>query len=109
MKDFNEIGKNLPYAESEEYVSELVERCANRAIAATPALHKRNIVRRISYYATTAAAAAAVTIIMVMHFSQPSPLERVEKSAALPQVLSKMSDEQVKNVEYYTVDDIPEY
>ena len=31
--DFETVGKRMPYVETEEYVSRLVDRCADRAIA----------------------------------------------------------------------------
>ncbi len=109
MKEFCEIGKKLPYNESNDYVMGLVGKCADMAVVSAPAIKKHGLVKRIYFIATGVAAAALLAFMSINYVNKVNAYEQINKSQTLPQVLSTMSDEEVMDVSYYTVDDIPEY
>jgi len=61
MKDFAEIGKRMPYAESEEYLEQLIQAATNKAIAKQK---PQTRIRSLSMGATAAAAAIVLCIFI---------------------------------------------
>ncbi len=122
---FKEIGTRLPYHESDEYISSLVNRCADKALQSRPQHMRHAAIRRIWLSAASIAAVVAVTLTASLYVGTSSPashntdaaamrlsacnMESIEKSAPLNEVIDEMSDEQLAIVAYYNTDDIPEY
>lgn len=123
---FKEIGTRLPYHESDEYISSLVNRCADKALQSRPQHMRHAAIRRIWLSAASIAAvvvAVALTATLYIDTSSPAShntdaaalqlsacnMESIEKSAPLNEVIDEMSDDQLAIVAYYNTDDIPEY
>lgn len=126
---FNEIGKRLPYGETDEYVSNLVESCTNKAIRSADTKHLRP--KFLWLRATKVAAIVAVAVAAALSLKlltstndnatgpeQPATAQNAEysitdvkHSAPLNEVIAEMSDDQLAMVAYSPTDeiDIPEY
>jgi hypothetical protein len=108
MNEFEEIGKKLPYVESEEYVDSLVERCTQHVVASKPVVKRRALHKW--YYAASAVAAAIVIAFLAFSFlGRDNDYERISHSQNLDQVLSEMSDNQAQDISCYSVEEVPEY
>ena len=88
------VGKRLPYAETDEYIGSLIDRCADRAIAlrdGSRGSHRRSgsFMRRMGIAATSMAAAIA-------------------QSSSLGEVLSSLSNDELATLDYYTLEDLPD-
>lgn len=123
---FKKIGTRLPYNESDEYISSLVNRCADKALQSRPQKIRHTAIRRIWLSAASVAAVVAIALTAtiyiigtpahVSHNTDTSAqqlsacnIESIEKSAPLNEVINEMSDDQLAIVAYYDTDDIPEY
>ena len=105
MKEFENIGKGLPYKESPEYVGQLVNRCREAAIrqAETP----RHAARPWFFGTVVLAAAAAIAVGIFLW----SPLSgsRLLKSSPIDRFLASLTDEEVAMIVDGPVEDIPEF
>lgn len=110
MKDFKEIGKRMPYTESEDYISSLIEKGIDKAIAEKGSNTNLLFFRRTAI-AASAAAAIFVGIFFTFDFSKDSKnvATQIAKSQPIDEVLNSLSDEQVLALTTYSLDDIPEY
>ena len=105
---FNDIGKRMPYRESDEYLNDLIEKSTKKAIQHHSAA-RRNWRRRFM-----AASAAAVTLLIlgigVALFNgrdaQPVPMG---DQGPLDEFLSTLSDEEAAQLPFYEMEEIPEY
>lgn len=94
MKEFENIVTELPYKESQEYVENLVQRCAAKA-AATP-----KVVKPWFYGGAAVAAAAAVAVGVFLATPKTSPMDSF---------LASLSDEEAAMIVDWPITDIPEY
>lgn len=94
MKEFENIVTELPYKESQEYVENLVQRCAAKA-AATP-----KVVKPWFYGVAAVTAAAAVAVGVFLATPKTSPMDSF---------LASLSDEEAAMIVDWPVTDIPEY
>ncbi len=105
---FNDIGKRMPYRESDEYLNGLIEKSTEKAILHHSAA-RRNWRRRLM-----AASAAAVTLLIlgigVALFNgsdaHPAPMSG---QGPLDEFLSTLSDEEAAQLTFYEMEEIPEY
>ena len=88
MKDFEEIGKQMPYRESDAEVDALLSRVQARTLAEAPAKRKRALVNQNS---------------------SNSIYHTIINSESMAEVLSDMDSEAVAAQEYYTQNVLPEY
>lgn len=113
MKDFEEIGKQMPYRESDAEVDALLSRVQARALAEAPAKRKRALVTRYISYAASAAAVAVIALTVGLHLmsqnSSNSIYHTIINSESMAEVLSDMDSETVAAQEYYTQNVLPEY
>ncbi|MGN0229717.1 MAG: hypothetical protein ACI4BH_07905 [Muribaculaceae bacterium] len=112
MKDFEKIGKKMPYRESEEDVDALLSRVTARALAEAPSKRKRTMVTRYISYAASAAAVAVIAVTVGLHLmnqSSTSIYDTVINSESMAEVLSDMDSEALAAQEYYTVNVLLEY
>lgn len=110
MKDLTKyVGKRMPYAENDEYVAQLIDRCTDKAISGKPnTQHRPTLIKWLS----AGASVAAVLITGVLVFSLQSKdnaFDSYHNSMPLSEVLSSMSDEDLMCVSYYELDDLTEY
>lgn len=125
MKDdlFNQVGKRLPYKESDDYVSGLIERCAEEALK-NPKKKRHTAETMWLRIAGVAAVMALVVTVAINLWNQGNAsdmqeqqslamvecdAESVNESAPLNEVLTEMTYDQLSLVSYYYTDDIPEY
>mgnify|MGYP007101837131 CR=1 FL=1 len=108
MKDFEIIGKQMPFAESEEYVKQLVEHTANQAIRHRPKA------KTVSLHVKLAAAVmlillATASLVYYNKFTEPEQLTAEQVQDPLDQFLNGLTDDEVQLLAYYDIDEIPEY
>ena len=109
MNTFENIGKKMPYTESDDYVNALVEqtteqtlRQAARPQAKTGSLHRWAI-------------AATVTALLgfgALTWLSPATGKQVadnEQYSPVDDFLNRLSDDEAQLLAYYEIEDIPEY
>ncbi len=110
MKNFENIGKRMPYAEEKDYVKQLIDH------ATETALHQQPKAKTLSLRAKWMAAAAAVLVLLTgagitYHFhateaTQPVVAENIP--GPIDDFLDSLSDEDVQLLAYYEIEEIPE-
>lgn len=105
MKEFQNIGKRMPYAESNEYLSQLLSQATEKAISQPVTTTTR----------TWLAAAAIATLLAVAGISyfqhQPTTgqLSASLEESPIEQFLNELSDDDVQFLACYDIEEIPEY
>ena len=109
MKDLEHFaGKRLPYKENDDYVSRLIAKSADVAIAQAKQSQKKRFKTVLVRWCSVAAMVAV--IVSAYWWNAPeSEFEQYKNSASLADVLDSMSDEQVMNLYCYELEEIPEY
>jgi len=107
MKEFEIIGKRMPFAESDDYVRQLVESTTEKALQQPKAkVHSLRIV--------LAAAAAIVLLIAgigITYYNKvTTEVQQTAQQTESPmeQFLNGLTDEEVQLLAYYEIEDIPE-
>ncbi len=110
MKDFENIGKRMPYTEDKEYVSKLIERSTEAALQQQPKAKTVSLRKK-----WMAAAAVAVVLLAgagaIFHQQAEEPVQQVvaeETSGPIDEFLDDLSDEDVQLLAYYEIEEIPE-
>jgi len=110
MKDFENIGKGMPYAEDQDYVGRLVESATDRALRQAP---KAKTVRLKAKWMAAAAAAALLIAgagITYHHsLSTPQPQLAEETTGPIDIFLNSLSDEDALLLTSYEIEEIPEF
>ena len=109
MKEFSdEIGKKMPYNESEEYLDSLIDRAIEQAI-------KQHAGDRGSHrWMVMAASAAAVALLLisigvtVMNYESRQTVT-LQSEGPIDEFLSSLTDEEVAQLPYIEIEEIPEY
>lgn len=100
MNDFEKVGKQMPYNESESYVSSFIEQCMLKAISEKES-------RKKSFVRMAVRGCMATLLILSIGLSFYSKIEdaarlriedSVETTVSLDEALSSMSDEQIENL-----------
>lgn len=108
MKEFETIGKKMPFAESDEYVRQLINDATEKAISQPKA-------KVVSMHTWLAAAAAAVVLLAgigITYYNKVAvnaPLVAEQTEAPVEQFLNGLTDEEVQLLAYYEIEEIPEY
>lgn len=110
MKDLlNDIGKKMPYSESQEYLDGLIDRTTDQAI-------KQQIVARSKRrWGVMAASAAAVALLLVsigltvMNNESQRPTVSLQSQGPIDEFLGSLTDEEVAQLPYIEIEEIPEY
>ena len=110
MKDIlNDIGKKMPYSESEEYLDGLIDRATEQAV-------KQHVVargkRRRGVMAASAAAVALLLVsigLTVMNNESQRPDVTLQTQSPIDEFLSSLTDEEVAQLPYIEIEEIPEY
>lgn len=109
MKELEQFaGKRMPYKESDEYVSRLIDRCVGNAMSGNS---KRNSEAVKTFWLRLSSVAAVLALVVTAYFGfmNESEFDVYKDSATLAEVLASMSDEQVMDLYCYEIDEIPEY
>lgn len=110
MKDLlQDIGKKMPFEETEAYLDGLIHRATEDAIKQQGREHGT---RRLVTRATSAAAVALVTIgiglTVFNHMAKQEPIN-MHSDGPIDEFLSTLTDEEVAQLPYYDIEEIPEY
>ena len=110
MKQFETIGKKMPYSEQEQYLDELISRSTETAIRQAP--RRSTGIRRMRYSIAAALAllvAVGTTLLMTPSAPAPATAQSANNLSPIDQFLSNISDEEAQMLAYYDIEDIPEY
>ena len=108
-EQLNDIGKRLPYQESEEYLNELIDAKTENAIRLQGRANTRKRWRIM------AASAAAVVLLLIgfgvslMHDPAWQPIVAQSSDGPLDDFLNSLSNEEAAQLPYYEIEEIPEY
>ena len=127
MKQFEDIQKRMPYAESKDYLNRLIEQSTEQAILQAGKPKAR--VRTLRPLITSAAAAAILLLIIAVTQLRPASDQLAE--AELPQdtitlaadnalladasdgpideFLNTLTDDEAQQLSYYEIEEEPEY
>lgn len=106
---FDNIGKKLPYSESDEYLDSLLDRVAQHAI------RQQYQTRWKKHWALKAASVAAVVILVlgigltVMDKGNNQSVAIQQADSPIDEFLNSLTDEEVAQLPYYEIEEIPEY
>ena len=110
MKDLlNDIGKKMPYNESEEYLDGLIDRTTGQAIKKHAVAGGR---RRWGVMAASAAAVALLLVsigLSVMNNESQRPSVTLQSQSPIDEFLGSLTDEEVAQLPYIEIEEIPEY
>lgn len=110
MKELlNDIGKKMPYSESEEYLDGLIDRTTDQAIK-RQAMGRRR--RRWGVMLASAAAVALLVIsigLTVISNESQQPAVTLQSGGPIDEFLGSLSDEEVAQLPYIEIEEIPEY
>ena len=107
MKELEAIGKKMPFAESDEYVRQLVDNATEKAL-------QQPKVKVHSLRVVLAAAAAIVLLIAgigITYYNKvtaEAQLTAQQTESPMEQFLDDLTDEEVQLLAYYEIEDIPE-
>ena len=105
----NDIGKKMPYHESEAYLGHLIEQATEQAIIHE---HKRKSSGRLAVMLTSAAAVVLLVVgigLTVINHGSNKALASQQVESPIDQFLNTLSDEEVAQLPYYEIEEIPEY
>lgn len=106
---FNDIGKRLPYEENEDYLNKLIEEMTERAI------QQQSRSKRFTRLAIMITSAAAVVLLIVgigisvFNTSNKADYTVLSSEGPIDEFLNSLSDEEVAQLPYYEIEEIPEY
>lgn len=110
MKQFNEIGKKMPFRENDEQVDALLLNITARAIEQAPKRRRTAVVRRFAFAASAAAVVALMISVAVNILNaKPSTYDMVMSSQSVAEVLTQMPDDEVESEVFYTQNAISYY
>lgn len=103
-----DIEKRLPYQESEEYIDALIDRTTQNAITHHAQSHSK---WRVTIMALSAAAVTllVVGISITLFNGQTSQPISMSSQGPLDEFLNTLSDEEAAQLQYYEIEEIPEY
>ena len=110
MKEVQNIGKRMPYAESEDYLNGLISQATERAISQGQKTKTRPI---RMWMAAAAAALVLIAGLTITYFHQQAETDTVvaEQTTTGPidHFLNDLTDDEAQQLAYYEIEDIPEY
>ena len=112
MKDFETIGKKMPFAEREDYVRQLVSNATEKALRQGSNGQRAKVMTLRTWIATAAAVVLLLAGVGLTYFNQEAnnePLVAENQEKPLDQFLDTLSDEELQLLAYYEVNEAPEY
>lgn len=109
MKEtFNDIGKRMPYQEGEDYVNDLLDRVTEQAI------NRRHRAPRLPRWVVIPSAAAVALLVIGIGTKLLTDNSRQvaiteQTSGPIDEFLNSLSDEEVAQLPYFEIEEIPEY
>lgn len=108
MKEFQDIGKKMPFAEGKDYINDLISQSTEVAIKKGRNSQKSSIRMWVVSAAASVAILAGIGIISFHDTTSVFPTAKNETSP-IDQFLNDLTDEEVQMIAYYEIEDIPEY
>lgn len=105
---FNDIGKRLPYQESDQYIDDLINKATEHAIGH----HHDRSNKRLRMMIVSAAAVALLLIgigVSVINQNDKAATTAMQASSPLDEFLNTLSTEEAAQLPYYEIEEIPEY
>ena len=104
----NDIDKRLPYRESDEYLDSLIDSATEQAITHHAHRHSkwRMTMIKLSAAAVTLLAVGIGITLFNGHTTQPVTMDN---QSPLDEFLNTLSDEEAAQLQYYEIEEIPEY
>lgn len=99
--------KVLPYRETDEYVSNLVERATEHAISKQT--RKRPLLRKYLIAATVALLLAGAGVTYYQMAPVRRQLAAQQQKSPVDDFLNSITDDEAKLLPYYEIEEIPEY
>lgn len=114
MKDsFDDIGKKMPYQESETYLNNLIDRVTEVAISKQHAVGQVSWRKRHKHMMIASAAAVALLVIGIattmLNSPGTAPATAMTANGPLDEFLNTLSNEEAAQLPYYEIEEIPEY
>ena len=109
MKEFEHIGKQMPYAESEDYLDEMIANATEKAIGSQVNQQRPNYLRIASFAAIAVAASLLLVVGWTWLKPQPETFVTEQMESPVDEFLDGLTDEEVQLLAYYEIEDIPEY
>ena len=110
MNGFEEIGKKMPFKESDAEIDAMLSRIASSTVNGKAAARKVELRRRnFGYVSVAAVFAIALTVAVKMLSANDSYYDLIQESETVAEVLNEMGDEDVEQQVYYTLNTVPEY
>jgi len=110
MKDFQNIGKRMPYTEDKDYISSLIERSTETALHQAP--KAKTVSLRTKWMAVAAIAVVLLAGIGITYHHQTTetaqPVMAETVTSPIDDFLNSLSDEDVQLLAYYEIEEIPE-
>ncbi len=103
------VGKRLPYIESDAYLDNLLDRVGQVAIDRQ---HHSRATKRWSRMLVSTAALVLLLLgigFTVMNNSSPQHVAACEADGPVDEFLNSLTDEEVAQLTYYEIEEIPEY
>ncbi len=110
MKDFENIGKQMPYKEEKDYVSKLVERATEAALQQQP--KAKTVSLRTKWMAVAAAVFVLIAGFSITYHnsvSEEQPLVAEETTGPIDSFLNNLTDEDAQLRAYYEIEETPEF
>ncbi len=111
MKNFENIGKRMPYAEDKDYISGLVEKATEKALQQEPKAKTISLRTKWMAVAATVAVLIAGAGITYHHSSttEVQPVVAKETSGPIDVFLNNLSDEDAQLLTCYDLEEISEF
>lgn len=109
MNRIEDIGKQMPYRESKDYVDTLVSSATEQAIRKG---HRRQHSHRRTTIVAIAAAIAALLVFVGISQLQPTNdavMAQTTEQSPVDDFLNTLSDDEVQLLAYYEVEEVAEY
>lgn len=122
MKTIDNMGKKMPYKESQEYLDTLIARTTEKAISEGRDERREARVRPLMRYAAAAAIAVLLVFAGITLWSPASEgvvaelktdtlptMAVTEGTGPIDEFLNEISDDDAQLLAYYEIEDEPEY
>lgn len=111
MMLFDDIQKRMPYAESEDYLEQLIEKSTEQAIlqAKKPKATVR-MLRPLMSAAAVVVLLLAIGLTQFRSYEEPVAEVQVEQDLGpIDEFLNHLTDDEAQLLAYYEIEDFPEY